>query len=314
MICAGNNLGLLYKFDLDDQKKAYKYIHTAACNEYPFAQNNFGLLRQLYFDDVMNAEYFYEKSSKNHFALADYNIGYLKEKNGDISGAIECYKKASENEDCPLIFHNVQIFDKRLSISKTFIMCLTNLKLTEYYFLPNSFNESKKYFIKIFGKLNVESNSSYKFNFIFNPDDNENQFSYLKYFILCFPLFDISKEQNSFKMDKQENLSNLTKQENTLNMKIDENSLNLNKQEDNTFNDPGKLYDFIIQNERLKSYFIDEIKNIIFSMNEILYKPPYHILFGRINIRNQSKSLKKEASPFIKDINDNFYDGFGIKS
>ena len=50
-------------------------------------------------------------------------------------------------------------------------------------------------------------------------------------------------------------------------------------------------------------------------MKEILYTPPYSILFGRIIIRriNTSESTsKKEPKYKQEEITDEFYDGFGI--
>ena len=44
-------------------------------------------------------------------------------------------------------------------------------------------------------------------------------------------------------------------------------------------------------------------------MKEILYTPPYYILFGRIYIIKPK--LKEEDKR--KDIDQNFYDGFGIQ-
>lgn len=75
----------------------------------------------------------------HNFALALYNLGYLKEKDNKTVESILYYLKASENEDMPLMFHNFHHVDKRLEISKTFVICLTNLKLVEYYFMSSNF-------------------------------------------------------------------------------------------------------------------------------------------------------------------------------
>lgn len=78
------------------------------------------------------------------------------------------------------------------------------------------------------------------------------------------------------------------------------------------FNEPSKLFDFAIQNNKLKSYLIDEIKNIIHAMTEILYKPPYRILFGRIKIVKNHNYDKKVVQQNREDIDQNFYDGLGF--
>lgn len=77
----------------------------------------------------------YESSSKHNFSIAQYNLGYIFEQEGNNKEFIDSYIKASENEDSPLIFRSYVHQDKRLEISKTFIICLANLKLTKYYLL-----------------------------------------------------------------------------------------------------------------------------------------------------------------------------------
>ena len=44
-------------------------------------------------------------------------------------------------------------------------------------------------------------------------------------------------------------------------------------------------------------------------MNDIIYTPPYPILFGRINI--SKKNDKEEIYPYMKEINELFYEGLG---
>lgn len=45
-------------------------------------------------------------------------------------------------------------------------------------------------------------------------------------------------------------------------------------------------------------------------MNEIIYTPPYQILFGRICLEKQKSKAKFSTN--IKDINGSFFDGFGL--
>lgn len=140
----------------------------------------------------------YRRSSKNKFALAIYNLGYLKKKQNKIEESIEFYIKASEYEDEPLTFQNIIHFDKRLEISKTFIICLTNLKLTYYYLSISEYVISKKYFIKSFSKIiNKSDEFNYKFRFQFQISESENIFIYLKKFILFSPLFNLINQHFS---------------------------------------------------------------------------------------------------------------------
>lgn len=61
------------------------------------------------------------------------------------------------------------------------------------------------------------------------------------------------------------------------------------------FNDPGKLFYFAINNDKIA--FINEINEIIQIMNDILYTYPYSILFGRIKIEKKKlKTTKKIIS------------------
>ena len=95
------------------------------------------------------------------------------------------------------------------------------------------------------------------------------------------------------------------------------NTQNKHNEFDKKFEDPGELFDSIfkdskfkknsISNEQLKTLLVNEIKSIIKIMNEILYKPPYSILFGRISI----SKTKEKSTQF--PIDQSFYDGFGIE-
>ena len=190
-----NDLGLIYITYFEDVEKAIMYIKESAFGEYPFGQNNYGLLNQFYLNHKGNAKYLYERSSNHKFALAYFNLANLNEEDGKIDEAIRNYVLVSECENEPLIFHDHHHKDKRLEISKLFIICFTNLKLMEYYFSLSNFDESKKYFIKSFSTLTAKEDT-YQFHFRF---DEENSFSYLKDFILNYPLFNMMN--NTFRED-----------------------------------------------------------------------------------------------------------------
>ena len=92
-----------------------------------------------------------------------------------------------------------------------------------------------------------------------------------------------------------------------------------NKNEHNTletvkeFKDPRVLFDFVFSGKNtdseLKAILINEIKSIINIMNQILYTPPYPILFGRISIAKPKEKFKSKQIA----IDQSFYDGFGIE-
>ena len=117
----------------------------------------------------------------------------------------------------------------------------------------------------------------------------KNDFSYLKSFIINYPQFNLINQPNldlNFQFDLIENKRVL-----------------LN--EDIIIKEPVKLFEFIIKNEEMKDIFISEIHGLIQMMKNILYKPPYNILFGRISIETMKKKLGGQ------NINDSFYEGLG---
>ena len=80
--------------------------------------------------------------------------------------SIEYFVLASEHEDEPLIYREITRDDKRLKISKKFIICFTNFKLFIHFYSNEKLKESKKYFIKAFNNLTQNTkNLIYRFNF-----------------------------------------------------------------------------------------------------------------------------------------------------
>lgn len=79
------------------------------------------------------------------------------------------------------------------------------------------------------------------------------------------------------------------------------------------FTDPSELFDFIINEEdhNLVKYLIEEIQEILCIIKKILYMPPYPILFGRLSQRKPIYKPKVEIPPYMKDINELFYEGLG---
>ena len=371
---SNNSLGLIYMIQFQDLEKANIYIKEAAFGEYPFAQNNYGLLKEIYFNKIDDAKYMYKKSAKKKFALADFNLAKLYEKQGKIEKSIKHYIIASENEDSPLIFHNFEFFDILLFISTIFIMCFTNLKLTEYYFSKSNFKESKKYFLKAFAKFNLnDPKTTYQFKLVYHKGKIKDIFTYIKKFILNFPLFHQSdfnlannkykeirtqqvnqanseqnvdyenseqnvdyenseqnndhenSEQNNdheiknkkiFKACQKENFDiKLKSKQNDYLEKINqyefyENEMQINEDKQ-TFVDLGDLYDFMISDTDIKKVFINEIKIIIDTMKDMIYTPPYHILFGRIE--NDKHKKTQNSNETVQNINELFYEGLELE-
>ncbi|KAK8884171.1 hypothetical protein M9Y10_043277 [Tritrichomonas musculus] len=134
--------------------------------------------------------YFYGRSLEDHFPLAENNPDYLKEKEGKLTESIQYYIDASKHKDEPLVFKDCIHYGKRLEISKIFIICFMNLKLTDYYSLESNFTESQQYFIKAFSNPSLSNN---KFQFPFYKYQ-QNMFSYLRIFNLSFPLFNLTNQ------------------------------------------------------------------------------------------------------------------------
>lgn len=60
------------------------------------------------------------------------------------------------------------------------------------------------------------------------------------------------------------------------------------------FSDTAELFDFVMENKKLESKFLEEIRDICNSMETLIYMSPYPILFGRISIKIQKKVPKNE--------------------
>ena len=355
---SNNDLGLIYFTVFEDIEKATHFIKLAAFGEYPYGQNNYGLLNEFYFNQYENAEYMYCKSLKHQFALSAFNLARLKEKAGKIMESIEFYIKASNFEDEPLIFRNRQHYDKRLEISKTFIICLANLILSDFYFSQANYDESRKYFIKSLAKLTA---NEIRFKTI--KRNVQSIFIYLRHFILNYPTFNLINQpsisndnkvkhilneskylfenitanetfqrvvmnkkfhcKNDIKVDNEkinkysgsnEIVSNINKDKMKIpfNFNRIENMLysNQKNEEEIIFEKSSEIFDFFIKNRKTKEIFNTEIRKIIKIMNLIIYKPPYHILFGRINIQTQKPKQSIHMNPNAKEINQSFYDAF----
>lgn len=175
-----------------------------------------------------------------------------------------------------------------------------------------------------------------------------NFFVYLKIFILDYPLFNLRNQpnidSNIFKdiENQKEYDMNIDKYDSEESDDEENNKININNKTLNKFSippnkkspndpnenkvqkkffykDPGDFFDFLIESSNLYSNFrkiidkineiiIDKINEIIKIMNSILDRPPYLILFGHISFQKPKSVENKD----IKEINQDFYDGFYI--
>lgn len=185
------------------------------------------------------------------------NRGYKEE-------AIKYYEKASKHEHLPFIFHNKVRNDERLIVSLSFIIFFNDCKLFLEFSKSNK-NKSKEYFIKIISRLQNEKEI--------------NSFEYIKEIFLDF-LF-LKNKNDSYDYNSVY-FSKINKYEIKNNVN---NSIN-NKYEKFIDKKKNQFIEQIIENETNLSLFIQKIKDVISIMENILYTPPYYILFGRIKITN----------------------------
>ncbi|OQY00949.1 MAG: hypothetical protein B6I26_06705 [Desulfobacteraceae bacterium 4572_130] len=85
-----NNLGLLYKNELKDFKKAEKYYLMAIKNKHVNAMFNLGLLYAVEFKDFKKAEKYYLMAIENKHVAAMFNLGSL------YAGELKDFKKAEK--------------------------------------------------------------------------------------------------------------------------------------------------------------------------------------------------------------------------
>lgn len=295
-----NNLGVIYAIEKGFQNNhlADCFLYKSVCNEYSLGLNNCGLFRELVLNWNGDVEYFYEKAAKQGFALAEFNLGRLKEKEENIDDAIQFYIRASDNENNPLVFKGKEIHDERFQLSKTFIICVTNLKLS-LFFIKSDHSNAQKYFTRAFSTIiNI-----YKQNFRFDSNNNDDVYSYIKDFILGFPLFSTPRSLNKINIkevhdfiqreifDKMDQKQNKEKKNETI---LDSEILSIeaqkiidkecktehkNETKSEIIDNPDDLFIHALKNEDL---LIRTISSIIDKMNTILFTPPYSILFSRI--------------------------------
>lgn len=320
-----NNLGLIYITVYEKVEKAEEYLKESAFAEYPYGQNNFGLLNQFYLNNTAKAEYMYERSAKHDFALAEFNIGQMKEIKCKFEESINLYIQASEHEKNKLIFKNTKYKDKRLEISTKFIVCFTNFKLVDYFLTMSKYEEAKKYFIKSINNLkNTGNNSIYPFKFVYaNQNEFKNdEFMYLKKYVLNFPLFNL-RNQPKLKLNQYSHLfddkefqiiSNEIKKENSFTKEEEEEETTIDEinMKDNDLNEKKKK----VNNDHIKSAIkkieeqiefqnLELPKNETNSKSEKIFEDPeilFDFIFNESILSDDSNSDLDLKQCFIKEI------------
>ncbi|KAK8847972.1 hypothetical protein M9Y10_019023 [Tritrichomonas musculus] len=311
---AANELGLIYLTRLNppDIQKGEEYLKISAYTTYFYGRNNFGLFCELFIkctNEISNyyPKYWYERASELKFSLAEYNLGHLLQ---DESEKIDHYKKASEYENNKFIFHGKERIDEQLQESISFVVLLVNCILAQYFILKSNFDKAKKYFVKMYIRIQNEKHCPFLQEFFeilpikqyfikLSNMNNQNKNQQIEL------IDDILMNKNDHSYAQQiKYFHSLSEQEKIMVLNHDSSD---DFEEDNC-EDPNDLFDIIKENESLITELLSCIHETIQKMENILYKPPYLILFGRIPIMSQRKQDKPSHDTSI-NINHNFFEG-----
>lgn len=199
-----------------------------------------------------------------------------------------------------------------LYISKTFIICLTNLKLTNYFLSLSEYSKAKKYLIRSLSKMNFnKGNLADKFKIKVKIDNyDKNMFLYLKKYILNFPSFNLANYPNldinfDFQNDFDFDFQNL---EQTDNSKISDNYISNDLEESKYSELRNYINNYPKSSEQTN---ISKLSNILISNNQekiysFLEKVDYLIDF------NNKCDLFENKKEFLFDIGQLFT--FAIKN
>lgn len=277
---ACNDIGLIYLIEYQDEQKAKKYIIESGTNEYPIGQNSYAVLLLYYLNDRKRAKDILEKcSSDNHLILTNFILAHLYEEENNIKDSIKYLKKVCEIPNKQIIFRGEKIIDEMFQLSQKFVVCFACIMLVQYYLLNNKFKKAKKYFIRtLSNKTNLQK-----------MKDFEYIFSSLRKF-LAELMENNSKPRLKIVLDLY--IKEINEDEHI-------------KQDNNDY-----LFDLIVKNKCNYIYFMKEISEIIDKLKNILFKPPYSIILGRIKYHKQYISNDLQESVRLKNITKTFYDGF----
>lgn len=320
-----NNFGLSCQFYLNEIGKAKHFYKRSSEHKFSLAEYNLGYMKEKENQISESIEYYIKASEHENEPLMFQNNSH-EDYNLEISKIfIMCLvnlKLASfylkESNYC----ESKKFFIK--SLSKIIHI---NMHYKNPFVLPLIKNNTKNIFeyLKIYIILNpiflIEfKNHSNILNFLFDNLNNEDK---------CDPTSDtVTKLEDSAKKNSYDILKNIKNAKMKIKMKkckdetekfkkgrkiIENQNESIIFDEENEeikyFTDLGELFDFVIKDKTFRNLFIEKIDDITSTMETILHLPPYLILFGRIHI---IKSKQDITNPFMKNINEIFYEGFGL--
>ena len=324
-----NNFGLLCQFYLNKIEDAKYMFQRASQNKFALAEYNLGYLNEKEGKTEKSIEYYIKALEHANEPLIFHNDKHFDKR-------LEISKKFIFG------FVNLKLVDfylSKMDYEKArihFYNCINQIHLKSYQFCfhLNMKDEKEpflylKSFILNFPLFNLINQPNLKSNIkdlltellkekekmdFQQPEEEEEKendehvlkdekypFDLLKQFLQDFSLSDLNNEKAKNALLKEGEIEN--KEEDSL-----------PKQSKNifVFEDELKLFDFVIENVKLKESFMKEIKCIIKVIESILYTHPYSILFGRLSLEYPKIKENDCINPSLNDINDQFYEGFGF--
>ncbi|KAK8838320.1 hypothetical protein M9Y10_035743 [Tritrichomonas musculus] len=327
-----NNFGLINQFYLNNIVNAEYMYEKASLQSFSLAEYNFGYLKEKN-ENIDSGIPYYIKASEHEDVKLKFKDNYR----------VDCYLNISmlfilclANLKLTKYYFLLSNFDEsKKYFRKSFIKYTTIEKDFSYSFVFE-FNETSvhnpflylKDFILNFPLFDLKNQSNLspeikkQIKSIPKQNDNDNNRKSTEFFRKEENISDDEKETT--KRDGSDEKLNKKLKENETKKNFypffdidhfgndndplfDQDSSNLYKDEI-VFRDPDQLFDFLVQNKKFQSIFIDEINEIIQTMETITYTPPYPILFGRLNL---TKSKPKDNTNYrMEDINELFYEAF----
>ena len=214
---AYNDLGLIYLFKYNDIMMAEKMLSKAGYTAFPFGKHNLGILNEFYLGNQQKADNLFGNAKEN-FTLTTFHLAQKDGKNNKIEESIKKYHHVIKYENELLEYNGNFIDDEQLHDSNTYIYCLSNLKLFQYYSNPQDGKFPHVFLINaifrpLFGLLISQDQNSYLFKFVIDTKDKNLFLSNFKNFLLNFPFYGDKKltEGNGWEIIKQKSNAKIIK-------------------------------------------------------------------------------------------------------
>ncbi|KAK8865535.1 Interleukin-1 receptor-associated kinase 4 [Tritrichomonas musculus] len=336
-----NNYGLLCQFYLNKNDDAIYWFTNSIKNNFVLAFYNLGYYYEKEGNVEMSIDYYIKASNHENEPLM-FQGREIFDKQLEISKIfILCLTNlklaryySSQNNISLVKDHFVKAFAKLVGENVVFCHQKINEKI-EFSFLreiifnfpdfdfPDQIKNNKKESIELNSQENHHSNSDTDDDDIDRDKTNYFEVDYFNENLFKKKMLDINENGNTNGNDSDNNddyydehINDHNEEENDDD--VSDESVNDHNEEENDdeiiFLDSSDFIDFVFQNREYRLQLYMEIESIIDEMNIVLYKKPYQILFGRIiNQERKSSTRERNKRQFIKkDINELFYDGFGI--